>query len=144
VKVKFKTYSLFGATGVLLLPAAALSQEPLLDIHMHDTYLVLSVAQVLISIAILFFTLYCLYYFGGDVLLSTKVIRAHINFTMLSVTTLLALIYFACQAYNPGYSDWSFFEKNNTLILLNLLLLLLGQLILIIYFIKKMISTNVR
>jgi hypothetical protein len=128
-----KPYYLLLITGILLLLASVSKFDTtVIDIHLHDTYIVLDFVFIIRMLAILTLILWVLYLVVGKILFSPSLTWVHIIATIVLITVLCSQ-----QITNAGmprrYVDYEtdFMPKAMNTLVLAFLFLALVQLIFI-------------
>jgi hypothetical protein len=127
MKKIFRSYNILAAAALLCFAAALVFTQKWADVHVHDTYYVFRFSAVFFAAAFFLLLLAVLYYFAGKLPGLLRAVKIHLAVSLLLVFTLVALLLLASRAYTPGFSNWRFFENNNTLIIINCLLLIAVQ-----------------
>ena len=142
MKRSFRPYTVLPFVSLLCFILAIILPKQLFDIHIHNTFFVLTQGLIFLLLSITLLLLFTVYYFLNSILVNNFFSWFHIILTIVASSTFLFLAYNASFAYKPGFSNWESFEKNNALIIWNLLFILLSQLIFIIYIIRKTLQKN--
>jgi cytochrome c oxidase subunit 1 len=106
-------------TAVLLLIVSALGKEAALDIHLHDTYFVISILHLIITPVFILVIAWFVYLLTEKILHSKKLTNVHLVFSIALSLTLMFLL-FNYSFENDGLagmprryydkSSFSFFE----------------------------------
>ncbi len=143
-KFKERPYNLLLLTAVLILIASFFAFDQTFDIHLHDTYFIITTTHsfwVIIILLLIFWTLYLL----TKRFLFSKVLT-WLNVVILVATSVfLVVISFYSNSYYNGlagmprryydYNSWDTFILYNNMtkgVLVTILLLILGQIIFIV------------
>ncbi len=128
----FKIRNLLGIISFLLFMICIFFPYRPVDIHINNSFFVNSVKFILILLAVLFLCLFLLYLFIVD-LSKWEMRKFHIIGSISLSLIIIATIHNASKAYYPGFSDWEFFEVNNTVLVITIVFLLLLQIFFIGY-----------
>jgi len=139
-----RSYIALAIAAVIILILSFIYRDTLADIHVHDTYLVFNFSVAFLIIAITLLTLFALYFITRKAALPKYLVQTHVTFTLVGAALLTWFLFQASKAYIPGFADWQFFERNNSLIQIDLLFFLLTQLFFIGIIIVKLIKNSRR
>lgn len=129
MKLLYKPYRLLLAVGLLLLIVSFFSIQQTFDIHLYDTYFVISTRDFLWGVALTAGLLTLLYELTARVLFSKLLTWIHISLTCLACIV-LALPSFWGQPFPGDYSDWKAFDdfqKYNSFVATILMLAIFAQ-----------------
>lgn len=93
MNVKTKPYKLLLPFVVLLILISFFVQNNSMDIHLHDTYLIVSLAHIVWAIAVVLLFIWLLYKLTSKFLFSNWLSWVHVIATILSVFFLVALLF---------------------------------------------------
>jgi hypothetical protein len=129
---KIPAYNFLGIIGLLLFGASFFVPFNIADIQIQGKYFVFEMDNVFRTVACTLLALFTIYTFSKRILYSNSLSWMHVILTLLSLTVFIILIYGASEAYRPGFSAWSSFEKNNRHMIITLMLFLLAQVLFLI------------
>jgi heme/copper-type cytochrome/quinol oxidase subunit 1 len=148
MKLKGRPYHLLFIAAILVLIASFFTMNETMDIHLHDTYYVISAAWTYWAIVVLLLVLWLIYVFTNRFLLSKPLTWIHVVLTIV-LALLLTVFVFNPDRGSAGmardYTDWSAFdefERYNRMITYALLLLPLGLLLYIINLVGGLIKRS--
>lgn len=144
--MKQKPYNLLLWTGLVLVLTSflILKQNNSVDIHLHDTYFVITHAHVFWLLAILALFVWTLYLLTNKVLYSKALTWTHVIVTILTLVLFALPLFFGDSLINQtprrhyDFSNWNSFNSYTTFtkaIAITIFVLLLGQFIFVINFI---------
>jgi hypothetical protein len=112
VKISQQPYRLFLFAGLFFLLASFLVSEKLtMDVHLHDTYFVLTYSVVFSCFAFLALVLWAFYQLTNRLLYSKKLTWAHVMLTIAAVLMFIGVIFWSNDSTAPKqYFDFSSFE----------------------------------
>ena len=141
--MKQKPYNLFLWTGVVLVLTSffILKQDNSVDIHLHDTYLVIAHTHVFWLLAFLALIVWTLYLLTNKILYSKALIWTHVIITILTLLLFALTLFFGDRFMNPtprryyDFSSWNSFDNYTTFtkaVGIAVFVLLFGQFIFVI------------
>lgn len=132
VLIIVKLYHLFLITAVLLFfVSRLLFSSQTIDIHVHDTYYIISASQVYAVLALICLLLWLLYFFITRFLFSDVLSRLHVFATLLSVFVIGFMVHRAGtlpRRYIEA-SIWNSLSAISNTFLIAVIVLLFAQLI---------------
>ncbi len=81
------------ASVVILVILSFFSYKKTLDIHFHDTYLVLNLNSIYLTLALIQFVFILIYWWSGKILLSSFLTWTHVIFTLFLVCFVITAPY---------------------------------------------------
>lgn len=126
-----------------------LKQGNSVDIHLHDTYLVIAHTHVFWMLAIIAFFVWTFYLLTNKVLYSKALVWTHVIITFLTLLLFALTLFFGDSFRNPtperyyDYGNWNSFGKSTAFtkaIGISLFVLLFAQIIFVINFITGIIK----
>jgi heme/copper-type cytochrome/quinol oxidase subunit 1 len=122
---------------VLLISFFVSSENSALDLHIHDTYFVVTNAHVLWVVAIVLLLLWYIYFVLRKILFSKILTWLHIVSTLIGVVVLVILPFLTENVFLPkqrNYYDFNSWEEIGIIYDILALVIFFGQIILIIHF----------
>jgi heme/copper-type cytochrome/quinol oxidase subunit 1 len=117
LRLKQSAYHLLLLTGLLLVVTSfLLNQNRTIDIHVHDTYYVITQGHFFIFLAIIVWVLWILYMVTNKVLYSKSLTWVHVIITLVTLLFLLFFLNNGGDIFNPKprrYLDYSNFTTFN-------------------------------
>jgi drug/metabolite transporter (DMT)-like permease len=112
VKISQQPYRLFLFAGLFFLMASFLVSEKLtMDVHLHDTYFVLTYSVVFLCFAFLAIVIWAFYQLTNRLRYSKKLTWAHVMLTIAAVLMFIGVIFWSNDSTAPKqYFDISSFE----------------------------------
>lgn len=140
MKIKSQPYQLLIPIFVFILLLSLLkSPQATFDIHLHDTYFVIAVRFILLIFAVFTIVVWGIYSLTNKLLLSSIFTWIHIAITIITVVTLVSVIFWSGIVPGPAlprrYVDWSEFDAFatiNRLVAITAIVLLFSPLLYII------------
>ena len=138
MQFKARPYNLFLLTGLVLILISFFTTTQTLDLHLHDTYFVISLTYIFGLLAIASLILWGIYLLTFRFLFSKKLTWTHIIITILTVIVFGTIVLIGDKLATPTtgpYYDFSTWEsygryrQYSTALVFVLGLLLLGQFI---------------
>jgi len=118
--MKLKSYDLLFVTALILFLASFLLPEAPMDIHLHDTYYVITIQFIFWILSLISLLVWVIYKLTARFLFSNFLTWLHILVTLLSVIVFIALLFTASNLYSPtprkyyDYSNWDSMNDLNT------------------------------
>lgn len=137
MKIQKCPYHLFGVATLLLLCAifsSDLKKLGFFDLHLYDTYFIVSTIHLFIYLAILLFVFWMIYVLTSKILLSRILTWLHIVVTIILAAIIIFIIYAPNKAFNnsPDFRQWSSYPSQSRAIAIVILLWLSGQLLFLV------------
>ncbi|MBB1285272.1 hypothetical protein HRH25_12890 [Flavisolibacter sp. BT320] len=142
MRLKQSPYHLLILAGLsLVLTGFLLDRDRTIDIHLHDTFFVISEGYIYYLLAFFVWILWCLYLVTSRVLYSKHLTWMHVLITLLTILILLILLNFRGSSFSASsnrYLDLSYWHAINEYsqgmrwMVYNLIVLLMGQLLLFV------------
>jgi hypothetical protein len=144
LKMLSQPYKLLLLTGVLLIIFSFFVFRKTLDIHIHDTYLVIASNIVCWTLAVALFVFSFIYWLANETLLSTFLTWTHVIFTLILTVLVVAapnwlpLVEqsFSSDPFDAIGQKWKFYRNLQIIVLF----LLAGQLAFLINLIGGLIK----
>jgi len=138
-----KPYNLLLWTGLVLVLTSffVLKQTNSLDIHLHDTYIVIAHTYVFWLLAILALFVWTIYLLTNKILYSKMLTWAHVSITILTLLLFALTLFFGDSFINAtprrhyDFSSWNSFYHYTTLtkvMAISIFVLLIGQCIFVV------------
>ncbi len=153
--LKKHPYNLLLLTAILLFPVSFFTADNTLDIHLHDTFIILNLKQSLWIFIIVLLLFWLLNLFSKHFLFSKLLTRLHVVFLAVASLALVVISFYAKNYYNGlggmprryyDYGSWNNiirYANLSNIILITVLVFVLGMLMylvnLIIGVFKKLI-----
>jgi len=109
--MKQRRYQLLVGTGLLMVLAALFCSNPnsAIDIQIHDTYLVVSSAQLYQLLAVFSWGIWGIYWLSKNRLRSQKLARLHIGITVIALI-ILAFCFYFMDKYGSGSMHRGYYD----------------------------------
>jgi cytochrome c oxidase subunit I len=130
-----RPYHLLVVAGVLFLPALVFTGNRTMDIHLHDTYYIISPLFLFLSAAVILLLLWGVYRLLDRFLLSKFLTWLHTIITVFAAVLLLVNVFQIYSFSNSGFSSWTSFnqiQNTNQLLVFALLVSGIAQLLFVI------------
>ena len=127
-----RPYNLLLLTAILLILISFIAKKTTLDIHLHDTYYIISATYIfrfLATVSAIFWDIYLLTF---KFLFSNQLTWTHIIITLLTIILLCSIALMGDKLVNPAWESFKKYSQYTRILLFVLGLLLLGQLTYII------------
>lgn len=126
-------YRLLVFTSLMLAFISMLFSGETVDIHLHDTYYIISIAQIFKVLSFLLLLLWLLYKLTSKLLLSRLLSRAHIILTIITLVLITVIPFWYGMIYTrgkvAGRLNYEQFNIANSAITLLILVLVAEQII---------------
>src|SRR5574337_666416 len=117
-------FSLFLLVAVILILLALICSKQTIDIHIHDTYYIITFPFVFFWLSVPFFFFWLIYLISRKILLSNILVWAHFCLTVISLSLLL---YFLPYRLTNAWTSFETYKNFHLITSTTLLAFLLGQ-----------------
>jgi cytochrome c oxidase subunit I len=102
MKLKIKSYQFFLITAVLIFLSSFFVSNQALDIHMHDTYLIISWSHIYWGLVLMLLFLWILYVCMNQWMYSKRLSLIHIILTITTIVLIVVMLFMILQQFHKG------------------------------------------